>query len=341
MESSSEKKKMTPIFKVTIVFICAAIILTFFSKTIYNAGIPTVYVSKVKSDMIEVKYTGEGVVSPKETTALYASGDFVVTDILVSQYDIVKKGDVLAVFDVSDLENQLLDMQTEYEKLISARKNTSGEARRLMNLDVADMERHMDTLQKQIDNGKELCAPFDGVITEIYANSGMMTNRSSPLFNIGNTEQGYVVKQVIEDDNARYYTKATVYLTGIVTKTKINGEITDRIPAENGEVEITIQLDPDVTELQPDMLVMFQLSGKTENFSAIVPTSAVMEDSYVYKLIETDGPLGTEYRIRRTDVEIQTQTQEYTAVTGELSIDDKVVIRSDRPLSDERVKIAH
>ena len=89
------------------------------------------------------------------------------------------------------------------------------------------------------------------------------------------------------------------------------------------------------------MLVMFQLSGKTENFSAIVPTSAVMEYSYVYKLIETDGPLGTEYRIRRTDVEIQTQTQEYTAVTGELSIDDKVVIRSDRPLSDERVKIAH
>jgi len=59
----------------------------------------------------------------------------------------------------------------------------------------------------------------------------------------------------------------------------------------------------------------------------------------VYKLIETEGPLGSEYRVRRIPVDIGVQSGGWVAVFGDVRKGDEVVTSSNRPLKDERVKI--
>jgi len=97
VDSNDGRKRMAPAMKLTIVFLCAAAILTFYSRTMYNAGIPTVHVAPVKSESLRIVYKGEGVVVPGETTALYAPGDLLVTEALVRQYDEVEEGGLLGI----------------------------------------------------------------------------------------------------------------------------------------------------------------------------------------------------------------------------------------------------
>ena len=290
----NEKKKMSAALKLTIAFICVAAALTFFSKTMYNAGIPVVQVSPVKSEQLRIVYEGEGFVVPKETVPLYAPGDLVITEVFVKQYDAVEEGDVLAVFDVSGLE--------------------AGR-------------------QEQC---RELRAPFDGIVTGVSAHAGMMAGRYEPLFELGNTELGYVVRLVIPMEYARFFHKARISIFD--TTHTISGTIISRAPAPGGGVEIAIELEPGRALIKPDMLAELELVHVTEKFPALVPYEAIVDGAFVYKLIETEGPLGMEYRVRRIPVETIVRGEGWVAVEGDLRQQDEVVVSSDRPLADERVK---
>ncbi|MCL1896334.1 MAG: hypothetical protein FWG03_07305 [Clostridiales bacterium] len=294
-ESNNEKKKMSAALKLTIVFICVAAALTFFSKTMYNAGIPVVQVSPVMSEQLRIVHTGEGFVVPKETAPLYAPGDLVITEVLVKQYDVVEEGDVLAAFDVSGVE--------------------AGRKEQCM----------------------ELRAPFDGVITGVSAHPGMMAGRYEPLFELSNTELGYVVRLVVPMEYARFFYKAKISIFDTIHT--IPGTIISRAPVPGGGVELTIELEPGRAQIKPDMLAVLELTHVTEKFSAIVPYTAIFDEAFVYKLIETEGPLGMEYRVKRIPVEIIVRGEGLVAVTGDLRQRDEVVVSSDRPLADERVKV--
>jgi len=325
---------MSAALKLTIIFLCVAAVLTFYSKTIYNTSIPTVQTSLVKADTLRIVYQGEGVVEPRETISLYAPEDLVVTEVLAGKYDVVSEEDVLAVFDVSGLENQLKDLNSLLNK---QRTEWASAWTNTIEMDMDDTERHMKNLRAQIEKGRELAAPFDGIVTGVYAQPGMMAGRYTPLFELGNTELGYVIRDVIPMEYSRFFSKANVEFAESIYKT--TGTIISRAAAPGGGVEIAIELEQGRTKLRPGMLATFELSHYTEPLPALVPVTAIVDGAFVFKLIEADGPFGKEYRVVRIPVTVGFQSEGWVAVTGDIYQYDKVVISSDRPLSDERVKI--
>jgi len=325
---------MSVALKLTIIFLCVVAGLTFYSRTIYTAGLPNVQISGVKSEQLKITHMGEGFIVPKESMSLYAPGDLIITEVSVRQYDAVSEEDVLAVFDVSDLENQLKDLNTLLNK---QRAEWSTNWTPTIEMDMDDTLRHINNLKAQIENGRELIAPFDGIVTGVYAEPGMMAGRYSPLFELSNTELGYIIRTVIPAEYATYFNTAFILPMG--TSAKLKGPIISRTAAPEGGAEITIEIDPGRTLLKPDMLATIELTHVTERFSALVPVSAIMEGAFVYKLIETESPLGTEYRVKRIPVDIGVQAGGFVAVFGDIRKGDEVVTSSDRPLKDERVKI--
>jgi multidrug efflux pump subunit AcrA (membrane-fusion protein) len=343
---------MAPALKLTIVFLCAVAVLTFYSKTMYNAGIPTVHVSPVKSEKLKIEYKGEDVITLREleTEALYAPGDLAITDVFVKQYDKVEEWEALATFDVSGLENQLRDLDSLRKKLIAARDSnwdrlveggiTQTEwriATTQLDMEVADTERHMGILRVEIEQGRELRAPFSGTVADVFAEPGMMAGRFAPLFELSKMEQGFEIKHVIPKEMAKFFYKASVYPIGVVNK--VSGTVTKRAPAPGGGIEITIELDPGIGRLEPDMLAQYELAHVTEKLPALVPVTAIHDGAFVYKLVDTEGPLGTEYRVTKVAVEAGVRGEGWASVTGDLRSGDYVVISSDKPLAGDRVKL--
>jgi len=325
---------MSTALKLTIIFICVVAALTFYSRTIYNAGLPNVQISGVKSEQLRIVHIGGGFIVPKESISLYAPGELVIKEVMVGQYDIVSEEDVLAVFDVSDLENQLKDLNTLLNK---QRTEWSTNWTNTIEMDIEATERHIRTLRAKIEEGRELIAPFDGIVTGVYAETGMMAGRYSPLFELSNTELGYVTKLVLPAEYAAFFNTADIL--PLDNSAKLKGKIISRTAAPEGGAEITLEIDPGRTRLRPDMLAKIELTHVTERFPALVPVTAIMEGAFVYKLIETESPLGTEYRVRRIPVDVGVQAGGWVAVFGDVRKGDEVVTSSDRPLTDERVKI--
>ena len=334
MDSNDEKKKMRPALKLTIVFVCVVAFLTFYSNTMYNANIPTVHVTGVKSEKIKLEYEGEGLIVPKETVPVFAPGDLVVKEVFVRQYDKVGQGEALITFDVSDLESQLKDLQLAIDQ---QRMLLSWNWDPLKEMEIGNMERHARILREQIKNGREMTAPFDCTVIGVFAHPGMMVSRSAPIFELSDALQGFVIKHVMPEENAKYFERGDVFPMGSIHK--IRGNVTGRVPVPGGGVEITIELDPGKVPLQPDTLAGFVLTHITEKLPALVPATSIIDGMFVYKLIETDGPLGTEYRVQRIEVKVDFRSEGWAAVTGDIRKGDRVVVSSDRPLSDERVKV--
>ena len=306
MDSNNEKKKMSLALKLTIAFICVVAALTFYSKTMYNAGVPTVQTSPVKSEQLRIVHYGDGMVLPKETAALYAPGDYVVAEVLVKKFDEVNAGDVLAVFELpaSDTVAQTPD---EEEPV------------------------YMDT---QYAN---LLAPFDGIVIDVSVQPGMLVGRTAPVFELCNEELGFIVKHVIPEEMAKYFKMASVDI--LDTTHTIKGTIISREPAPEGGVEITIELEPGRARLKPYMLAKLELVHVTADRQTLVPLTAIYDGEYVFKLIESEGPLGMEYFVKRTPVEVGAKGEGWVSVTGDIRQRDQVVISSDKLLADERVKI--
>jgi len=333
----SNKKKLTPALKITIVFVCIVVLLTFFSKTLYNYNLPTVIAANVTSSTIHMEYTAEGTLLPKETKVYFAPETLKIARVNVSQYDSVKKGDPLVVFDVSGLENTLLDLKTAHEKLVSSRKSAYGrEAKRLVDLDIDDSARHIENLEKRIEGCRQITAPYDGVILTIDALAGMTVDGYSPLLEIGNLEKGYQIKQPIPRESSSYFSQSTV----IVANRNVNleSEIVSILPSSDSAdtMQVILSVDPGKIDVSPGVMVRFTLSGNTPYYPTVIPREALHEDmgTYVYRLVEQTGPLGLEYHVEQVKVTTKDRNPDYVGVTGSLIKNDPVIVHSTQPLTD-------
>lgn len=104
-------------------------------------------------------------------------------------------------------------------------------------------------------------------------------------------------------------------------------------PANRKELTFTITGD----SAAPDQYLSLAVALETSKHDCVVPNAAIYKDSvgsFVYVVETTSSPLGSRSKVRRVDVEEVRRDGGYTAVTGELSSQDSVVILSSAPLSD-------
>jgi multidrug efflux pump subunit AcrA (membrane-fusion protein) len=127
----SNRKPVKKSIVATIVFVVIALLLTFFSKTLYNMNLPSVKYANPSYGALERVFTGDTVLAAKKEYALYAPAEQRVLEVLVKEGDIVRKGEELIRLDASGLENDMLRLELEKQQVKDSKRYLSSNAYRL------------------------------------------------------------------------------------------------------------------------------------------------------------------------------------------------------------------
>lgn len=120
-EAQAYKKKKI-VRNAAIIFITIVVLLTFFSKTINNFLLPEVECGRTSTGTLKKDITSQGEVVPLNTEAINAYGNWKVTDIKVKEGTAVKKGDTLAIIDLSSMKLEIRKMELNLLKMENALK---------------------------------------------------------------------------------------------------------------------------------------------------------------------------------------------------------------------------
>nr|WP_242652523.1 efflux RND transporter periplasmic adaptor subunit [Desulfofarcimen acetoxidans] len=189
---------------------------------------------------------------------------------------------------LADAKRNCEDIQLNLE--IQARKVES------MAKQVENMTRKVDILAKQVENNGVYTAPVDGMITELNFPAGSMTNNSLPLYKLADLGQGFRLIVPIANDLVDYVKPGDTVSVNIFSlgDKKTEGKI-DKIvenSRHNGD-EKDLWIDVSLEGLTGGEKGEIYLSKKTKPYAALVPNSAVYDDSsgsYLFVLESRKGP---------------------------------------------------
>lgn len=138
--------------KVTYLFIAIMLLLTFFSSTINNLGLIRVVAAEVRAGKLEYRISGLAVATPADIREIFPEYALNVKSLEVKDGDTVKKGQLLAVFDVKELEEAL---KVKARELESARAKIRAET---LNYDFAikNAEKEAASSRNELDVSLEL-----------------------------------------------------------------------------------------------------------------------------------------------------------------------------------------
>ncbi|GGD50707.1 efflux RND transporter periplasmic adaptor subunit [Paenibacillus nasutitermitis] len=350
-----------------IIFAVTLVGLTFFSNTLLNMSLPQVRWVQPQQGLLSHEVRGSGVVEAAETHSLYTETAWPVDQAMVEAGDRVKKGDELVTFQTRDAENLLKDQEARYrQKQLSlealqdrypeAARIEDEEAKRSLSreiesakLDLQIQMRQIDDLRRQLNEFAVLKSPVDGVITKLDAVKGAPIAGGIAAVTVADLSKGLTFKASIEADMAGYIQAGdhTEVFFPALENARIQAEIIEvrDVPsapagadaAENREElkEVTLSLQDE--RLQGGERGEFAISKKSSSPAALLPAGAVREDengSYVLVLQEKKGTLGTEYYLQKAYVEAGDADEESVAIASGVTLLDKVVVSSNKPVAD-------
>lgn len=136
---------------------------------------------------IDITLKTEGVlVSSGGFTYIYSSGEGMVYDLAVEIGDRIKKGDVIARLNKTELVNQIVSLEDELNALSREdKKARQGE---------------LDDLKKLLKQEMSIVASEEGIVSEAMVQKGQFVTRGQEIIKINRT--GYSVKELVA---ALYY----------------------------------------------------------------------------------------------------------------------------------------
>ena len=336
----SSERKLRPAVVITIVFICVAVVLTFFSKTIYGLTVPTVHVEQFSKGSLRKTQEASVIVLPRQPREIYVPERMMVKEVLVKDNDDVKQGDVLAKLDVSELELRLGEQRADYERLVGEQQSAYGQARNAADLDVENAQKRIDALQAVIDEFSEVKSPIDGKVALINAAEGKPAAPDVSLLSVFDPQEGFSTKCVMDASDAAPFLKGD---SGEVERQGGNvnakGSISRLRMMEDGRIEFTVEIDD---SLQVGEMIILHFSKNTAPYPSMVPLEAIVDGGYIYVVESKEGLMGEEYIARRVVVQILNTDDTMAAVSGTFNEDtEQVVVSSDTALSNGRVQIYH
>lgn len=362
--SSRYKRKIRMFFGL---FILLMIALTLFSNTLMALTLPKIVVTTSGSGKLTHTFQGSGMVKWRAEAALTGTAGGKVEKVHVKEGQLVKKGQVLVVYDQDNLKHQIQDEQASLSKLKltieelqysykeaikSGDEKTTESAGRVLKLNEIDrdmQQRKIKKLQKEYDENDELIAPFDGVITKVNVMEGLgsvggepemiISNRSlgfefefaAPSSLIGEMEVGSRLTVQIKGSNARQ-------ADGTIAQIKDVAPVSQR-SSDESEAAFTAMKQL-VVSLKDEALQAGEQAEtqiiKTLDDVILIPNKAIHkegEQAYVYSIEERNGPLGNDFYVRKINISIIDSNEHQSAVEGVFE-DQQIILESSDPLQE-------
>ncbi len=255
-----------------------------------------------------VEFTGD--LAPSTKVIISAEVDEEVKEVLVKEGDFVKKSQLLAVFDDTDLAQNLSETKAQLEIVKSQFKldkikleqnkdlyqqgfiskiaydelnNSYQTSLQKINQQQAILERNNRLLRNT-----RILAPFNGYIYQKNIDSGQYVNRGNKLFALANLDKMQITTAIPNEQIGLIKINQTVKFT-VENSNKIYFGIVSRINpvAEAGTRSYSVYIDfiNTDTKLKAGQFVKGKIVVKTIKKATYVPSSAVRHDNngdYVY-----------------------------------------------------------
>jgi hypothetical protein len=240
---------------------------------------------------------------------------------------------------VSDLEYSVEELKVALEKkketaAIESGKSAIDIAAKKLQLD--DLKKKVEKLEKEQTDGSRIVAPVAGIITEQNLVSGNDTTAGGVAAQIAVVASGYTISISVTNEQARrvnvgdkaeiqyYYNPDEISVTLSSIKTD------DTAPSTKKKLVFKIEGD-----VRPGQNFTLQMGQRAQNYSTVVPNSAVRDDAngkFVLQLEAKNSPIGSRYVAVRADITVIATDGKNTAVSG---IDESlaVITTSSLPLT--------
>jgi membrane fusion protein, macrolide-specific efflux system len=279
---------------------------------------------------LTVSSSGNIQAARQETGTFSTSSTSMVTEVDVKPGDTVKKGQVLAKIDDSDLQNKLLSADVSLQTAKNNLNNTLVKGK-YTDYDILNLKQSIKVAQSNYDlakknlSGATLTADFDGVVASVDLQANNVAGTSSIV--VYDPTSFYVAVNFTEYDlsNVKVDMPATITIdslnksyVGKLTDVSLNPVITSNVVSYPGKISIVAN----------DGLLRLGFSGKavitlqSKDNVITVPTAAIKTDSsgQNYVTVIKNG------QDVRTDIQIGLVGDTATEVTSGLNVGDVVLV---------------
>ncbi len=218
-----------------------------------------------------------------------------------------------------------------------------------------DMKIHKEKMGD--DDSYMIYSPVDGVVKDIHASNGNWVSKTTKLLTITHKDSSFRFVTDIDIDSAdlvqvddkvsvKVIALGSDLLTGTVVRVGesknfkgVKKEIVAEITDENAEAN-TEDVKMLIDRISGGEKGQIYIERDTLNYTYLVPNSAVIpgideEQGYVWVVMERNGFLGKENYIEILDVNILDSDNNQTAIEGGITPDDRIVVKTDKPLKDK------
>lgn len=353
------------------------------AKTTDSSSVATVGITPVKTEALAQHLTLSSELVPFQEIDIYAKEAGYVKQLNVDYGSHVRKGQVLAVLEIPELEAQLLQDKAaikaqadevsrqqnevgrakaqhmvahlQYERLAGVAKKTPGlvaqqEVDDAQGKDLAAESQQAavsgayDAAKSQlaVENARlahdqalydysRITAPFDGVVTQRYANLGALmqagttSTQATPLVRLSD-ENLYRLVIPVPESYVRYIRVGDPVEVRVPSIGKtLNGKVTRFSIDVNGSTR-TMHTEVDVpnpgSQIIPGEYAEAVLTLNKRGNAMVVPLQALNRDGDKTSVYVVDGS----NRIEDRPVTLGIQTANYAEVTSGLSVGDQVVV---------------
>ena len=204
---------------------------------------------------------------------------------------------------------------------------------------VEQMELQLEKLERLLEADGRICAPSDGLITEIAVNIGERT-ADTPAVRMADLTKGYRFTAELTKEQETYIGAGDEVTLTDSRRNQLEQLTVESVAADGeneGVYEISVPLPDDTLEL--GAAAMLDYSSPSQTYAICVPLAALHLDErnqpYVLTYDEQDSVLGKELRARKVSVNILDQNESYAALAdGSISSQDEVIVSADKAVED-------
>ena len=204
---------------------------------------------------------------------------------------------------------------------------------------VEQMKLQLEKLERLLEADGRICAPSDGLITEIAVNIGERT-ADTPAVRMADLTKGYRFTAELTKEQETYIGAGDEVTLTDSRRNQLEQLTVESVAADGeneGVYEISVPLPDDTLEL--GAAAVLDYSSPSQTYAICVPLAALHLDErnqpYVLTYDEQDSVLGKELRARKVSVNILDQNESYAALAdGSISSQDEVIVSADKAVDD-------
>lgn len=293
-----------------------------------------------------------GLVSSAREARLSFKIGGIINQMFVEEGQTVRKGQLLATLDLTEINAQVSQAQLANEKaerdlnrVKSMYADTAATLEQLQNATTGTNVAKQNLTIAQFNRSyAQIRSTVDGTVTRKMANAGEMTSPGATVYQISsNRPNDWVVRVGVSDKDwarLRLGNRASVALDAYPDQA-FSGTITELAQAAdpvNKLYEVEVRINPGAAKLAPGLFAKVTLVPAQSRSYAVVPIEAIVEgngkEGFVFVLAD-DKQNGGSFHVRKLPVQIGFLDNDKVLLTNGLSDSQKVITAGSAYLTEE------